>query len=111
MYTKEEAIEAIAKGEKFTDRKFNKVRDDLDVALAFVKSRCIFIQSYWWKIQPRTKPVKELLAGYPKQLAYEKSEPGDLITALRDAIKIRDLEASFQRSLTQKSTPKRTIKI
>lgn len=110
MYTKQEAIEAINRGEKFQDKKFNQVRDDLDVALALVQSRSKFEWGIlFWK--KGLADVEELLEGTPRNLAEEHTEPKDLITALQDNIKIRDLEASFQKSLTQKSAPTRTIKI
>ena len=112
MYTKQEAIEAINRGEKFQDKKFNQVRDDLDVALALVESRTKpFLGTRLWIIEARMKTIEELLQGKPKQLAQENPDAADLITALQDNIKVRDLEASFQKSLNQKSAPRRTTKI
>lgn len=111
MYTKQEAIEAINRGEKFKDKKFNQVRDDLDIALAVVSrmQSPLFVGLY--AAYPANHVLILLFTGIPQELAATHKNCFQLELALRDTIKIRDLEVSFQKSLDQKSAPRRTIKI
>ena len=111
MYTKQEAIEAINRGERFKNKEFDQVRNDLDVALAFALIHQYPVFRKVYHLWPNMKNYIPQFRGLPKELAETNEEVKGLIVALQDAIKIRDLEASFQSSLTQKSTPKRTTKI